>query len=177
MDRETRAAFDVLVQTRYADLRRAAYRLTGNWATAEDLVQASLAKTWARWDRLRDQAAGEAYVRRVMATTSVSWWRRRSSTELPTAQWFDAHGADPTDAVGEREEMARALSRLPRRMRAVLVLRFAEDRSEAETADLLRVSVGTVKSTASRALARLRLDPELLESATAPASETGEGLS
>lgn len=112
-----------------------------------------------------------------MATTSVSWWRRRSSTEMPTAELVDRQGADPTDVVGEREEMARALARLPRRMRSVLVLRYAEDRSEAETAQLLDISAGTVKSTASRALARLRMDSELLGSSTLSICEPREGLS
>lgn len=177
MDREGRAAFDMLVRMRYGDLRRTAYRLTGNWASAEDLVQASLAKTWARWDRLRDQDAGEAYARKVMATTSISWWRRRSSTEVPRPDLGDRQDADPTDAVGEREEMTRALARLPRRMRAVLVLRYAEDRTEAETADLLGISVGTVKSTGSRALARLRMDPELLASRPPQVCAPREGLS
>jgi RNA polymerase sigma-70 factor (sigma-E family) len=170
---EARAAFDLLVQTRYGELRRSAYRLTGNWATAEDLVQTSLAKTWSKWETLRDRQAGEAYARKVMATTSISWWRKRSSSEVPTAEFREGAGSDPTDAVGEIDEMQRALARLPRRMRAVLVLRFAEDRSEAEVAEMLGISVGTVKSTTSRALARLRVDDELCGPGFAPRAQEG----
>ncbi|GAA4904638.1 RNA polymerase sigma-70 factor (sigma-E family) [Stackebrandtia albiflava] len=150
--------FREFVAARSAALHRAAYLLTGNWATAEDLVQTALTKTYLAWRRIGHIDSVEAYARRVLYNANASWWRRRSSGERPidvipeprTAQ------ADGGDDVAQRDLMWRYLMALPRRQRAVLVLRFYEDLSEAESARILGVSTGTIKSQTSRALANLR---------------------
>lgn len=131
--------------------------LTGNEATAEDLVQTALANTWARWPRVERQDAPEAYVRRVMLSTFLTWNRRRWRDEVPVAAVPDrvAIGNAFADA-DRRRSVLDALRELPRRQRAVVVLRFLEDLSEAQAADALGCSVGTVKSQTSKALARLR---------------------
>jgi RNA polymerase sigma-70 factor (sigma-E family) len=155
--------FAEFVRARSSRLLRTAYLLTHDWALAEDLLQTSLVKAWSAWLRIDDDP--EPYVRRILVNTYATWWRRRWRVEQPTESQSmpestvdDQHG--PIDA---RDEVWRALGRLPRRQRAVLVLRYFEDLTEAQTADVLGVSVGTVKSQASKALARLRLDGTLVE--------------
>lgn len=132
-----------------------AYLLVGDWQRAEDLLQTSLTKAYLSLHRLRDLGAVEGYVRRIMVTTAASWWRRRWHVERPT-EVLPEHPVDPLDGHAEREALWRQVLSLPVRQRAVLVLRYYEDLSEADTARLLDISVGTVKSTASRALATLR---------------------
>jgi RNA polymerase sigma-70 factor (sigma-E family) len=158
-----RGSFDDFVATRSTRLLRTAYLLTHDRALAEDLVQTSLAKAWFAWARIDGQP--DAYVRRVMVNTYSSWWRRRWNGEQATADLPEraaAAGHRPEDVrVDDRTDLWRALARLPRRQRAVVVLRFYEDLSEIETAEILQCSVGTVKSQASRALAKLRIDPVL----------------
>lgn len=159
-----RGSFDDFVATRSTRLLRTAYLLTHDRALAEDLVQTSLAKAWFAWARIEGQP--DAYVRRVMVNTYSSWWRRRWNGEEATAELPErgvGSGHRPADDVGvdDRTDLWRALARLPRRQRAVVVLRFYEDLSEAETAEVMQCSVGTVKSQASRALAKLRIDPTL----------------
>ena len=134
-------------------LLRTAYLLTGDHGHAEDLVQTALLKTYRHWARVTAKGDPTAYVRRVLVTTHTSWRRRLSSTEQVIETLPDQAAA----AVPDRdEERVRALRELPPRMRAVVVLRFFEDRSEAQTAELLGCSVGTVKTQSSRAMARLR---------------------
>jgi RNA polymerase sigma-70 factor (sigma-E family) len=152
--------FSEYVVARSAALLRTAYLLTGNRADAEDLLQTTLAKTYLAWDRIRDHEAIDAYVRRTMVNTQTSFWRRKKPESLydapPDRPGRDAHAdSDLHDALWS------ALARLGRKQRAVLVLRYYEDLSEADTAGLLGVSVGTVKSTTSRALAALRQDASL----------------
>ncbi|WP_020141663.1 SigE family RNA polymerase sigma factor [Terracoccus sp. 273MFTsu3.1] len=158
-----RGSFDDFVATRSTRLLRTAYLLTHDRALAEDLVQTSLAKAWFAWARIDGQP--DAYVRRVMVNTYSSWWRRRWNGEQATAELPEraaAAGHRPEDVrVDDRTDLWRALARLPKRQRAVVVLRFYEDLSESETAEILQCSVGTVKSQASRALAKLRIDPTL----------------
>ena len=156
MDGEDRKAFGALVEHRAASLLRTAYLLTGDWGLAEDLLQTALVKTWFKWDGLRDPAAAESYVRQVMARTYATWWRRKWRGELATGELPDVPVRDAYDDVDSRHALRRALAELPPRQRAIVVLRFYEDLSEAQVADLLGCSVGTVKSTASRALVRLR---------------------
>ena len=156
MERSEREAFEALVDARSTSLLRTAYLLTGDWGLAEDLLQTALAKTWFRWAEVRDKQAAEAYVRQVMTRTFATWWRRRWRGETPTEFVPDAHGFDPYHRVEERDSLRRALAELPPRQRAIVVLRFYEDLSEAQVAEALGCSVGTVKSTVSRALARLR---------------------
>src|SRR5215469_7816954 len=156
-----RVAFGDYVRSRGGALLRAAQALTGNRADAEDLVQSTLVKTYLSWDSIADQAALDTYVRRVMVNTHISGWRRRRVDEYPTDQVPDAVAADETGDKDLHEVVQRAVDRLPRRMRAAVMLRFYDDMSEPEVAAVLGVSVGTVKSTVARAVAKLREDTEL----------------
>jgi RNA polymerase sigma-70 factor (sigma-E family) len=150
------------VTSRSPSLLRAAYLLTRNRADAEDLVQAALAKTYQAWDRIEDRAALDGYVRRAMINTHISWWRRRKFEEYPTDELPDQAVADHSGRSDLQDSLRSAVERLPRQMRAAVVLRYYEDMTEAEVADALGVSLGTVKSTVSRAVAKLRVDADLL---------------
>jgi RNA polymerase sigma-70 factor (sigma-E family) len=154
--------FREYVTTRSHSLLRTAYLLTGNRADAEDLVQSALAKTYQAWDRIEDRQALDGYVRRAMVNTHISWWRRRRVDEYPTDEIPDRPIADHAGDSDLQDTLRRAIDRLPQRMRAAVVLRYFEDMTEAEVADVLGVSLGTVKSTVSRAVAKLRIDAELL---------------
>jgi len=157
--------FASFVRARSAALLRAAYLLTGDQHLAEDLVQSALARTHLSWSRLHAEGNAEAYTRKIMYHQQISWWRRRGrAPEVITDAPPDALGTDHVDATVSRLTLRRALRRLTPKQRAVLVLRFYEDRSEQETAETLNCSVGTVKSQTARALARLReTAPELAE--------------
>ena len=158
--------FTAFARNRTHALLRSAYLLTGDQHLAEDLVQASLARTYLAWRRLDDPANAEAYARRVMYRLQVSSWRRRRLRESLTTDLPEPRhpGTDPTDAADVRLTLRAALLKLPPRQRAVLVLRFFEDHTEAEAAELLDVTVGTVKSQTARGLARLRaVAPELAD--------------
>ncbi len=155
------AAFRDYVLARGTALLRMAIVLTGNKADAEDLVQAALAKTFLAWDKINDHAALDAYVRRAMINTHISWWRRRRVQEYPTDELPDQVVADHARESDMAEVVRRALDRLPRRMRAAVMLRYFDDMTEPEIAAALGISLGTVKSTVSRAVARLRIDAEL----------------
>jgi RNA polymerase sigma-70 factor (sigma-E family) len=155
------ADFRDYVSSRGRALVRAAYLLTGNLADAEDLVQSALAKTYQAWERIEDRAAIDGYVRRAMVNTHISWWRRRKLDEFPTDDLPDQPVADVSGTSELRDSLQRAIDRLPQRMRAAVVLRFYEDMTEAEVAVVLGVSQGTVKSTVSRAVAKLRSDTGL----------------
>ena len=150
------ASFEDFVNARAEALLRYASVLTGSRDDAEDLLQTSLAKTLVAWRRVRQTDHPEAYVRRVMLNTRTSLWRRRSVDERPYADVPDRPADDPFGHVDLHDALWRALGTLGRRQRAVLVLRYYEQLSEAEIADALGISVGTVKSQASRALAALR---------------------
>ena len=151
--------FSAFVNGRGPALQRTAFLLTGDWALAEDLLQTALAKSYLAWGRIRHDDP-EGYVRKVIANTHASWWRRKWRGEAPTAELpesaYDAH-----PGVEDKLALATALRALPPRQRAVIVLRFHEDLTEAETARSLGISVGTVKSQTSKALATLRRDPTL----------------
>jgi RNA polymerase sigma-70 factor (sigma-E family) len=161
------ADFREYVNSRGRALLRSAYLLTGNLADAEDLVQSALAKTYQAWDRIEDRAAIDGYVRRAIVNTHISWWRRRKVDEYPTDEIPDQPVADSSGDSELRDMLKRAVDRLPQRMRAAVVLRFFEDMTEAEVAEVLGVSQGTVKSTVSRAVAKLRADRDLLAESTA----------
>jgi RNA polymerase sigma-70 factor (sigma-E family) len=156
-----RVAFGDYVRSRGGALLRAAQALTGNRADAEDLVQATLVKTYQSWNKIADPAALDTYVRRIMINTHISGWRRRRVDEYPTDELPDEPAADQTGDSDLHEVVQRAVDRLPRRMRAAVMLRFYDDMSEPEVAAALGVSVGTVKSTVARAVAKLREDAEL----------------
>jgi RNA polymerase sigma-70 factor (sigma-E family) len=144
------------ITTRSAALLRSAYLLVGDRAHAEDLVQTALIKTYLAWPRIRDHAALESYVRRSMATTATSWWRGRRFRERAVGPVPDLAEDDPVGPRIEHDAMWALLRSLPSRQRAVLVLRYYEGLSEAEIAQTLRLSRGTVKSHAARALSALR---------------------
>ena len=156
MDREAEAAFRDLVVVRGDALARTAYLLTGDWARGEDLVQSALATTWSHWRSLRSPQAAEAYTRRCMARLASHWWHRRWHSEVPTETLPEQIADEPYDAVDVAESVTRALAMLTPRQRAIVVLRYFDDLSEAETAAALGCAVGTVKSTNAAALARLR---------------------
>jgi RNA polymerase sigma-70 factor (sigma-E family) len=144
-------------------LRHIARLLTGDPDRAEDLVQTALARVYLRWDRIRADDP-MAYVRRVLVTAHTDWWRRRWRYELPAERVPDRPaGGDLAAEHADREQLGRALAALTARERAVVVLRFYADLGERETAHALGVAPGTVKSTCARALAKLRLSPELTD--------------
>lgn len=153
----TRVDFDDFVTARSGALLRTAFLLTRDHALAEDLLQTALTKSWFAWGRIHGEP--EPYVRKVLVNTYNSWWRRKWNGEQPTDQLPETHG---TDASADHD-LWSALGRLPKRMRAVVVLRYYEDLSEAETAEILGCSRGTVKSQLSKAMAKLRVDPALAE--------------
>ena len=154
-------SFREYVRARRQALLRTAYLLTGNLADAEDLVQSALAKTYLAWHRIEDRGAVDSYVRRAMVNTQISWWRRRRLEEFPTDEIPDQATVDYPVSSDVQESLRQAIDRLPQRMRAAVMLRYYEDMTEAEVAEVLGVSVGTVKSTVSRAVAKLRVDIEL----------------
>jgi RNA polymerase sigma-70 factor (sigma-E family) len=158
--------FDEFVMARGAALLRSGYLLTGDRQLAEDLVQSSLAKTYRHWPRVR-KGSPEAYVRQVMVRENITWWRRRRVLENPVEQVPDAAGVTRED-IDLRLALDGALHQLTPHQRAVVVLRFYDDLTERQTADALGCSVGTVKSQAHRALARLR---EIVPGVDEPDSE------
>ncbi|GAA3443712.1 SigE family RNA polymerase sigma factor [Planomonospora venezuelensis] len=152
--------FREFVQARQQSLIRTAYLLTGDAHLAEDLLQSVLAKVAGQWPKLRKGGNPEAYTRKALINQHVSW-RRRVRRELPSADPPE-YGRSHDDSTVDRIVLRQALARLTPRQRAVIVLRFYEDRSERETAELLNCSLGTVKSQTHHALGRLRmLAPEL----------------
>lgn len=163
--------FDDFVATRGNALWRTAWLLTGDRHAAEDLLQTALAKCWPRWKSIHE-GNNEAYVRRVLVTTYAAWWRRKWRAELPSAEPPDqALDFSEESRALVRQDVRVALAGLSKGQRAVIVLRYFDDLTEAQTADALGCSVGTVKSQASRALAALRSSPLLgqhgpLEAAT-----------
>lgn len=153
------AEFDAFVVGRSPALLRTAYLLVHDEALAEDLLQTALTKAWFAWKRIEGNP--EPYVRRILVTTSTTWWRRRWTQEVPSAQLPEPWRAQGPDPWAEGHDLWTALGHLPRRQRAVVALRFLEDRSEAETAYLLECSIGTVKSQCAKALSKLRVDAAL----------------
>ncbi|AJR18831.1 SigE family RNA polymerase sigma factor [Pimelobacter simplex] len=151
--------FAELVHTAWPTLYRTAVLLVHDHALAEDLVQSALARTYARWSGIRDVGAARGYARRALVTTATSWFRRRSfHGERPTAELPEvATHRDLGGGTATRVDVLAALAQLPPRQRAVVVLRFYDDLSVAETADALGVSTGTVKSQTSAALDKLRV--------------------
>lgn len=155
VDRDT--DFTAYLEARQARLLRTAYLLTGDQHQAEDLLQTSLAKLYLAWDKVRDRDSVDAYVRRIMVNENNSLWRRgwrRRETATDTVP--ETTPVHDTYDEGVGAEVWRLVQTLPRRARAVVVLRYYEQLTEAETADVLGISVGTVKSQCSRALATLR---------------------
>jgi RNA polymerase sigma-70 factor (sigma-E family) len=152
-DRE--ATFAEFVRVRWPRLVRLAYSLTLDVGRAEDLVQESLAKLWPVWPRIRD-GYPEAYVRRTIVNGAISASRRRWRAEEPHWELPDLPTAAASDGVDTRDLVRRELARLSVLQRAVVVLRYAEDLTEQQVAEVLGISPGTVKTHASRGLSRLR---------------------
>ncbi|GAA1590346.1 SigE family RNA polymerase sigma factor [Kribbella sancticallisti] len=159
--------FTAFVVARSAQLVRIARMLCGDQGLAEDLVQTALEKAYVRWNRI-ELGDPFSYVRRAVVNQHLSWLRRRPWRERPVEAPGEVrpgfmHVDDPAPGVQQRVTVEAALAALTRRERAVVVLRFIEDLSEAETAATLGVAIGTVKSTSSRALTKLRSSPELTD--------------
>lgn len=158
MNAADEADFAAFVATRSAALLSFAHVLTGDRHDAEDVVQTALAATALGWHRLRSKDNPEGYVRRAIVTTHLNRQRRRPWLERSTGEVPEPSDPGPRGAEGldERDAMWRVLATLPPRQRAVLVLRYYEDLSEADIANVLGCSRGTVKSQAAKALERLR---------------------
>jgi RNA polymerase sigma-70 factor (sigma-E family) len=161
--------FSAYMAARQPSLMRTAYLLTGDRHQAEDLVQTSLAKLYLAWDRVHDRESIDGYVRRILVNENNSLWRRAwKRREVATDRLPEAATRDTYDE-GRSSALWDIVQTLPRKARAVVVLRYYEELTEAETADLLGISIGTVKSQTSRALAALRerapqdLDPRIRE--------------
>ncbi len=150
--------FDQFVATHVDDLLRTAYLIIWDEAEAEDLVQECLLKVARRWPRVRRMAQPRAYARRILVNLAVDGARGRARrrSELQPGAAPRSIVVDPLPALDTRAELLQALSQLPARQRAVLVLRYFNDLTEAQVADVLGCPPGTVKSSASRGLARLR---------------------
>ena len=162
MDDSARTAdFTDYVKAREQTLARLAYLLTGDRDAAEDLLQNALAKCYRNWERVRGVEQPDAYVRRIMVNERNSRWRRIvRRKESAGSHVLEVHDLPaPPAAVDPAEslDLWRHVQALPRQQRAVLVLRYYEDLTEAQTAEILGCSLGTVKSHTSRALAAMRL--------------------
>ncbi|MFW6694715.1 SigE family RNA polymerase sigma factor [Streptomyces sp. MAR4 CNX-425] len=159
---DSTAAFTAYVAERRASLYATAYHLTGDRFEAEDLLQSALFSTYRAWDRISDKAAVGGYLRRTMTNLHISAWRRRKLAEYPTEELPEAAGdSDAMRGTELRTVLWQALARLPEQQRTMLVLRYYEGRTDPEIADVLGISVGTVKSSIWRSLRRLRDDEAL----------------
>lgn len=170
----TDEVFSQFVAARWPALVRSAFLLTGNRSSAEDLVQTALAKAYASWGRIRVPEAAEAYVRRSMVTTHISWWRRHRGRESLTDRPPErGDGGADLESVVARSSLWPHLAKLPRGQRAVIVLRYYEDLTEGQAAAMLGISVGTVKSQTSRAMHTLRsaMEQDAAHEPTGPPSQ------
>jgi RNA polymerase sigma-70 factor (sigma-E family) len=155
--------FDEFAAAATQPLLRLGWLLTGHAEQAQDLAQTTLIRTYGAWHRVRHDDA-LSYARRVMVNLHTDWLRRRPWREQPRAELPDTGGPDGGHgAIEDRAALVAALQSLTRRERAAIVLRYYVDLSEQQTAQTLGVSVGTVKSVCSRALAKLRVSPALRE--------------
>ncbi len=158
-------SFEEFVAARGRALWRSAWLLTGDAQRAEDLLQTALMKCWRRWPSIHNGQAVEAYVRRALVSTYTDWWRRKWTGEVPTEFLPESISTDEPDLTEDRRNLVQALALLPRGQRAILVLRYFDDLTEAQTAEALGITVGTVKSQSARAMATLRTSPLLQEEA------------
>jgi RNA polymerase sigma-70 factor (sigma-E family) len=160
---EVEAQFDGFVRRTSPRLLRAAWLLVGDWAGAEDLVQTAFEQAWPKWGSLPDDQQRLAYVHRVLANAFLRDRRRKWTGEIATRDLPEPLAAEASDATALRVGVVAAVHRLPPRQRAVVALRYLGDRTEAQTAQALRCSLGTVKRYHARALAALRADPAVLD--------------
>ncbi|MCM4084257.1 SigE family RNA polymerase sigma factor [Paractinoplanes hotanensis] len=156
MKRGSGADFEAYVASRWRPLVRVAYLMTGDWNTAEDLVQAALERCLRHWSRVVADGAEDAYVRRTMVNLHINAIRRQRVRELLTFQVPDRAGADDHRRVDDRDQLYRALRRLPARTRTAVVLRHYEGLSEDATATAMSCSVGNVKRLTADGLRTLR---------------------
>ena len=161
--------FTAFVAANSATLFRTAYLMTGDYHRAEDLLQTTLVRIYQRWPRVEVMDRPVAYARKVLVNQSMSWWRRRSSHESPVLVRDERSWDGHVDHVAEHQRVWAAVLSLPPRQRAVMVLKYYEDLSEAEIAAALDMAPGTVKShghAAARRLAVLLAEPSALHSPT-----------
>jgi RNA polymerase sigma-70 factor (sigma-E family) len=163
------AAFTEYAEARAMTLFRTAYLMVGDHQLAQDLLQEALVKTLMAWPRLRDRDDLEAYTRRIIVTTSISWRRRRSFHERPVEALPERSGPDAADVVVTHDAVVAALRAVPPRQRVAIVLRYYQDLTEKQTAEAMGCSVGAVKSQVSEGLRKLResLGPVFDDAATA----------
>jgi len=154
--------FSAFAVARWPGLVRLAFGLTGDWWAAEDIAQTALARAYVAWRRVSRADDPDAYLRRILVNTSNRRFRRRRVAEKP-GDPPETAVAGPAEQVGERAALLAALRELPPRQRAVVVLRYWEDLTDAQIAAALGCSPGTVRSQLSRALAKLRANPALGE--------------
>ena len=150
------AAFTEYAEARAATLFRTAYLVVGDHQLAQDLLQEALVKTLMAWPRLHDRDHLEAYTRRIIVTTAISWRRRRSFHERPLHVLPERSGPDPAEAMVTHDAVVAALRTVPARQRAAIVLRYYQDLTETQTAEAMGCSVGAVKSQVAAGLRRLR---------------------
>ena len=162
------AEFAEFMVGRWPHLVRLAYALTGDWGHAEDLAQTAFTKALISWPRLRRADDPDAYLRRILLNANHSRFRKRRVPETGDApQDHTLTVSDGTDALHQRSALVAALMELPPRQRAVVALRYWDGLTETQTAAILGCSAGTVRSQASRALAKLRTSPHLHDGSTA----------
>ena len=163
MSAQSDEEFRDFMRGRWPAMVRLAYGLTGDQGHAEDVAQAAFARAYASWSRVARTGDPDAYVRKIVINENLSRFRKRRVAEHLVGAVPEGPPQSGADALGDSEALLRALRKLGPRQRAVIVLRYWMDMSEAETAAALNCSVGTVKSQASRALATLRGSAELME--------------
>jgi RNA polymerase sigma-70 factor (sigma-E family) len=150
------AAFSEFVENRSHAMLRTAYLMVGDHQLAQDLLQEALIKTLIAWPRLRDPEKVDAYVRRTIVTTAISWRRRRSFHERPADILPEASSPDQAETLATHRVLVAHLRALPPRQRAAIVLRYYEDLTGAQTAEIMGCSEGSVKSHVSIGLRKLR---------------------
>ncbi|MER7983406.1 SigE family RNA polymerase sigma factor [Streptomyces sp. NPDC095817] len=174
MQAEQDERFHDFVKARWPQLVRTAFLLTGDVHHAEDLTQTALAKAYRSWRRISRADNPDAYVRRMLVSCNSDRFRKRRVIESLTAAVPERLGRDESaDRLEQRGFLLAGLAQLPPRQRAVVVLRYWEDLSEAEVAEVLGCSTGTVKSQASKGLAKLRMHPGLADSRTVSGGRGG----
>lgn len=155
--------FDAYAAARWPQLVRTAYLLTGDHHEAEDLVQSTLAKVYLGWSRICRLDEPDAYVHRALVNNNLSRFRKRRVIQLLTPRLPERTRPGPHQQIEERAVLLAVLAELPPRQRAVVVLRYWEDLSEQQVAEILGCSAGNVKSQASRGLRKLREHPALAD--------------
>ena len=155
MHRDDEERFSAFVRAHSASLFRTAFLMTGDYQRAEDVLQSCLVKVYRRWSHIDDMASPQGYARRIVVTQAASWWRKRSSHEAPVPLPDGPTWSGGIEEVAEHERVWAAVLTLPPRQRAVTVLRYYEDLSEAQIAETLGISPGSVKSLAYAAKRRL----------------------